>query len=150
MERLWSKVDVRGPGECWPWIGRSRAKDGRGVMWVGGRTEPAPRVAWRVTFGPPSGSVLHTCDNPPCCNPAHLYEGDQLLNTQDAVMRGRTNLGRRGSRGETNPQALLTDAQAAEVRRRYAAGGVTQKQLAAAFGVHQTTISLIVRRRSYR
>lgn len=51
----------------------------------------AHRAAWTVTFGPiPEGVyVLHSCDNPPCCNPHHLWLGTALDNTRDIIAKGR-------------------------------------------------------------
>jgi hypothetical protein len=68
-EWFWSKVDVRGPEECWPW--QKGMTKGYGVVYQDDR---AHRVAYRLAVGPiPEGLVLdHLCRNPPCCNPAHL------------------------------------------------------------------------------
>ncbi len=51
----------------------------------------AHRASWQISFGPiPDGlQVLHTCDNPPCCNPAHLFLGTQLDNIYDMCAKGR-------------------------------------------------------------
>lgn len=92
-ERFWSKVDRSGDG-CWEWTAKSRTSFGYGVMRVGGtpgRLEGAHRLAWQYTNGPiPDGlCVLHSCDNPPCCNPAHLRIGTKADNTRDKVERGR-------------------------------------------------------------
>ena len=55
------------------------------------------RVAWEMHHAQPipeGMSVLHTCDNPRCCNPEHLYIGDHTDNMRDRTDRGRTNLSR--------------------------------------------------------
>lgn len=51
----------------------------------------AHRRAFELTHGPLEAGVhvLHACDNPPCCNPAHLFPGDQTLNMRDMVAKGR-------------------------------------------------------------
>lgn len=71
----------------------------------------ASRIAYRVLVGAiPEGLwVLHTCDNPTCCNPRHLYLGDHAQNMRDKAERGRT-------AGENHPSAKLTADQAAEIR----------------------------------
>lgn len=84
--RVWSRVDVRGPDECWPWIG-SRLRDGRGRFHWMGRSMTAPRIIWAIVNGlvpPPHLFVCHACDNPPCCNPAHLWLGTNSQNLRDA------------------------------------------------------------------
>jgi hypothetical protein len=88
--RFWSKVDRRGPEECWPF---SRVHDpGYGQFWLT-PTQPvgAHRMAWELTNGPvPAGAyVLHRCDNRPCCNPGHLFLGTHQDNMDDMVHKGR-------------------------------------------------------------
>ncbi len=94
-ERFWERVDVGEPNECWPWMGY-RDKDGYGRLKTGSRTdgsrkfERANRVAFRLTTGHEAeGWVLHTCDNPPCCNPGHLYDGTPDDNGRDMRVRVR-------------------------------------------------------------
>lgn len=97
-ERFWSKVDRRGADECWSWTA-STFRHGYGKFQLGrddehpdGRVAYAPRVAWELANGRaiPDGKVVrHHCDNPPCCNPAHLAVGTQAENTSDMVRRGR-------------------------------------------------------------
>lgn len=93
IEYLWSKVDRRGVDECWPWIGRGvMKKDGRATLCFRGFRCLAPRVAWRAANGRwpgPKLFVCHTCDNPSCCNPAHLWEGTAADNNRDALRKGR-------------------------------------------------------------
>lgn len=88
-ERFWSKVDKRGPAECWPWIG-GRSKAGYGRFGIGRRARVASRVAFAITHRrQPDGIICHSCDNPPCVNPAHLWEGSTLDNSLDALSKGR-------------------------------------------------------------
>jgi Pectobacterium phage endonuclease len=91
--RFLSKVDIGGPDECWEWTG-SRHPVGHGRLRIGGRTgtiEYAHRLAWLLWVGeiPPQMQIRHTCDNPPCCNPAHLLLGTQAENCLDMVKRRR-------------------------------------------------------------
>lgn len=88
---LWSNVEKRGEDECWPWIRRANAK-GRGVLNFQGFRALAPRVAYFAGSGewPPSDLfVCHTCDNPACCNPAHLWPGTPKDNAGDMIRKGR-------------------------------------------------------------
>lgn len=95
--RFWQKVDKRGPNECWPWIA---AKDPRGYGRIGGDGRRksgkravvlSHRTAYELVVGPiPAGMfVCHRCDNPPCCNPAHLFVATCKQNNQDMYAKGR-------------------------------------------------------------
>lgn len=132
--RLWSKVDKRGPDDCWPFTGATAR--GYGRIGVGYEVENAHRVALRLTDGPPPGGGMqarHLCGNRLCCNPAHLAWGTQSDNEMDKVAHGLSN------RGVRHGMAKLTAEQVREIRQRHAAGE-TQSQLAGAFDISQTTI----------
>jgi hypothetical protein len=149
--RFWAKVDRT--GSCWEWTAY-RQGSGYGWFWVRGQGPQrvsvlAHRMAWELTHGPiPDGlCVCHHCDNPPCCNPVHLFLGTDSDNKVDAWNKGR---GTRPCKwGEENGYAKLTEAAIREIRRRYAAGGVTQQELADAYGVNQTKISAAILRRTW-
>lgn len=140
-ERFWSKVDRRGPDDCWPWTaGLGGGGDRYGYIRVS-PTEgaiSAPRLALILDGRDPGhgGVTRHTCDNPLCVNPAHLISGTQAANLDDMARRLRN--GRK-----------LDGDQAAEIRRRLAAGE-RQRPLAAEFGVSQPMISKIKRERNWR
>jgi hypothetical protein len=90
--RFLSKVREAGPDECWEWIG-ARLPFGYGNYWsyFDRRYKGAHRYAWERMFGPVPAEkcVLHSCDNPPCVNPAHLFLGTDLDNVQDCIQKGR-------------------------------------------------------------
>lgn len=93
--RFWSKVDMRGPDECWKWQA-SLTTSGYGRFKIASYTQvTASRMALICTANEePFGlCVLHTCDNPPCCNPAHLYFGTVADNARDKTERGRHRTG---------------------------------------------------------
>ena len=150
--RFWAKVDVRGPDECWEWQG-ARTRDGYGSFGITtDHVVLAHRQALELTRGPipPGLFVCHRCDNPPCCNPAHLFWGTALDNARDRADRRR----RTAPSGEQHAMHKLTDSEVAAIREAYGPalgrgrrGGVTQSQLARRFGVDQTTVSSIVRGR---
>jgi hypothetical protein len=87
--RFWDSVAVGEPDECWEWQACIDDK-GYGRISVGGKAKLSHRVAWSLHHGrEPDLNVLHTCDNPACCNPGHLYEGTYVDNGQDMVKARR-------------------------------------------------------------
>lgn len=88
-ERFENKLKIM-PSGCWEWQTR-RHKDGYGQFWYNNKTVVASRMAYEIYKEPiPEGlQVCHTCDNPPCCNPAHLFLGTLSDNMQDAQKKGR-------------------------------------------------------------
>lgn len=147
-ERFWSKVDRRSPTECWEWQAGRHDKMGYGAFLIGRRSCLSHRVAYQLTNGdiPKGLYVLHSCDNPPCCNPAHLFLGTYQDNNRDKARKGRAN----PPFGEREPNHKLTEADVRQIRQRYAAGNVRQRDIAADYGISQRLVSLIVRREAWR
>jgi hypothetical protein len=143
-ERFWPKVDRRGPEDCWEWQG---AKNNHGYGWfsIACKARLAHRAAWQLTHGeiPEGQHVLHRCDNPPCCNPAHLWLGTPADNSADRNAKGRTRAGP-PLRGERNGAAKLTTSQALEIKRRLAAGE-SERSIAEDFPVTDSTVHLIAK-----
>ena len=86
-KRFWSKVDKKGPDECWNWIA-SITKSGYGKFYLN-KSMGSHRAAWILTYGdiPKDKWILHKCDNKRCCNPIHLYIGNGADNTKDRCNR---------------------------------------------------------------
>ena len=149
-KRFWTKVDIRGPNECWEWLAGKKSggygQIGRGRYGEG--NESAPRVAWELSFGSITDAlcVCHHCDNPGCVNPIHLFLGTYADNNADMVRKGRNVK----PVGEANGLAKLKEVEIKEIRALYSNTKVTQEQLAKRYGVHPSNISYIVNRRSWR
>lgn len=90
-ERFWPKVDVMGVDECWPW---KASQDGRGYgqIFHNGKLRRATQVSWELENGKPfpqGMDACHTCDNPRCVNPKHIWPGTKSQNAMDSVRKGR-------------------------------------------------------------
>ena len=167
VARFWRKVDKSGgPDACWPWMA-FRNPAGYGMFGIGRKVQLAHRVSWWLEKGEPAGMfVCHHCDNPPCCNPAHLFLGTSRDNALDAKAKGRLATGdrhgfrlhpeavprgdRHGSRthpesvprGEQIARAKLTERQVVEIRQ--ATG--TCDEIGARYGISNPAVSRIRRR----
>jgi len=153
--RFWPKVDKDGPvpphvpelGPCWVWkAGRDNLGYGFFRMVPQELMQRAHRVSWTLTNGqiPEALLVLHRCDRPSCVRPSHLFLGTNNENQTDKAAKGRA------SRtpphfGEASPNHKLTTRQVQEIRRLYAVGDVSQRELGERFGVGQVHIGRIVR-----
>lgn len=145
--RFWSHVDRRGPDECWPWTGL-RVK-GYGQFKAGGRYMRAHRQAFFYAGGSVTEAeplVLHSCDNPPCCNPAHLSAGNTARNIQEREARGR----RVTTFGENNPASKLTAVQVSEIRNRFTGAKGQQAALAREFNTSPTNVLAITNRKTWK
>jgi len=160
-ERFWAKVDRGTIDDCWEWTGARQSSQGSapgyGSVRLEGRQLSAHRIAWEYAHGPiPDGLVVcHHCDNPPCCNPAHLFLGTIMDNNADRTQKGRSASGdkhwtrHRPLRGEQATRAKLTAVQVAEIRRLYAEGGISQRELAERYPVSKSAIKHILKGRSW-
>jgi len=148
-ERLWAKIECGALDECWPFQG-ARVSFGYGQLRVNGRGVYAHRLVEEEVRGPlEAGEVVrHDCDNPCCCNPAHLQRGTQKDNVRDSIARGRFNAG--GLPGEDNGFAKLTDEQVMEMRERYAREHVSQIALAREHGVSGSLVNGVVTGRMWK
>ena len=114
-EQFWKQVKRGPPDQCWPWTGNTN-HGGYGQFHKGkGKartTVRAHRHAWEITKGeiPKGKKVLHDCDNPPCCNPKHLWIGTQLDNVRDMAAKGRRvdQIGSKHGRAKLNERAVAS------------------------------------------
>jgi len=165
IARFWTYVDIRGPEECWPWLGGPHwDKETYGVFHFNGRQAAASRVAF-LAYNKRDAwplMVLHSCDWKPCCNPSHLSAGTHKQNAIEVWKRLRPTVKPEGvirdeskkilnphyfkRRGSSHRSAKLTEENVISIRSRYPAGDESMMDLAKEFGVTQHTIYAILRR----
>lgn len=154
-EVLWSKVDVRGEQECWPWKG-TQTKSGYGRTWINDVGYYAHRVIFslanpgQIELRAPAnkrarGFLMHLCDNRICCNPAHLRVADIKTNNEDCVKKGRRKL----PMGENHHRSVFSDVeiqQTLEMRQ----SGHSARQIAMKLNKKRATIESLLRRHRLR
>lgn len=149
-ERFWEKVDVRGPNDCWEWKA-AKGPSGHGQFRIGSKRDgtqrsiPAARVAYELTYGPMKEGLeaCHKCDNPPCCNPAHIFAGTHQDNMDDMVAKGRN------AKGEKYPQTKLKADDVRQIRQ-LCADGMSQESVGKQFGISQASVWFIVTRKRWK
>lgn len=134
-QRFYKKVNKDGPqhpydkslGQCWEWTA-TKNPSGYGMFHVDDTMQNAHRVAFFFEHGRwPEPMGCHSCDNRACCNPAHIFEGDNAANMRDMATKGRA------------ASVRLDVSDLLEIRELRDLG-LTQREIGAIFGVHQTTI----------
>lgn len=132
---------------CWEWLGTREAG------WYGDMSVPGcgrvrtHRLSYLLFCGPFPDDlfVCHKCDNPPCVNPAHLFLGTHGDNMRDAARKGRYG----ARRGESAPKCKITEADVLRIRESFAAG-VPRADIAAEFGLDDTSITSIATGRVWK
>jgi hypothetical protein len=135
-------IDMATCGDCWEYSGYCKPPAGYGVTESSGRPIYTHRLAYAIFRGPvPDGmEVCHSCDNPPCWNPAHLFVASHSDNVRDMDEKRRRKSAT--PRGLANGNATLTDEQVSAIRA--VAQTSSQRSIAAQFGVSQSTVWRIV------
>lgn len=153
IDAIWrfiDKVDIRENDECWEWKAAKKRKMGYGVFRVGvsgidRKQVYAHRFVWEYVNGPiPVGMyICHKCDNPPCCNPNHLFIGTRADNVKDMVNKGRG----RGKifKGSAHGNSKLSEEQVYAIR---AASG-SQTKIAKQYGISDVLVCHIKSRKRW-
>jgi hypothetical protein len=154
-EVLWSKVDKKGEDECWPWLGYKN-ENGYGRVMINEWAYYAHRVIFNLVNpgvielkAPKSsdeyGFLLHSCDNPSCCNPKHLRVGTHAENMADKVAKNR----QKTYPTDTGPRCKLTMTQAREARQ-LRKEGMSMRDLASRFGISLPSMKTLIAGKSYK
>jgi hypothetical protein len=158
---FWERVRKGSANECWEWqgwrtgrgYGRLRLREADGTR----RIVYAHRLAYELAHGTISASldVCHSCDNPPCCNPVHLFTGTRSDNMQDCAAKGRSRNGFTGPIHDTLDHPYqrrhwkLTAQDVHEIRLLFRLANLRAYQIAPEFGVTPQMISAILRGESW-
>jgi hypothetical protein len=141
-KRFWRDVQKGVEDDCWLWVG-CREKKGYGSFELQYKHYKSHQVSFFLHNGYwASPMVLHSCDNPPCCNPKHLREGDVVANAHDAHERNRF------AKGSKSSNAKLIESQVIIIKRRIR-NGDPLSAIAKDYGVNYMTIFDIRRERCW-
>lgn len=137
------------PSGCWEWQG-GKLTGGYGEFKINFKNVTSHRFSYEIHKGkiPKGMCVCHSCDNPPCVNPEHLWLGTSKENTSDRHNKGRT------PKGERIFGSKLKTSDVLEIRKYYAEnkhkakwGGVV---MAKKYGVLPTTIDWIAKGKTWK
>jgi hypothetical protein len=142
FEKLFARVNrpSEDPQVCWPWTGATTSK-GYGNIWWHGKNFPTHVVAFDecVDDIPKGMMVCHSCDNPPCCRPSHLFLGNAQDNTDDMMIKGR----HVSMSGENHGGAILIELEVREIFHLAWQGDFTLQAIGNRFGVSRTLVRYI-------
>ncbi len=148
--RFWAKVQIT--DGCWEWQGfclpvtNHPELRGHGQIRIDGRVVLVHRYSYELHHGPiPDGLLIcHSCDNPPCVRPDHLFIGTHADNTEDAYRKQRL------VQGEQTCTAILTAVIVREIRARCVTRTESYAALGRVYGVNEATIRALVHRKTWR
>lgn len=160
MERFWEKVNIKTNKECWEWKGVLSGN--YGMFWFEGTMVLAHRMSYAIHYDDMSiinhtksyhennnefDCILHHCDNPKCCNPNHLYIGNNKDNIHDKVIRNRA----QRLHGDLNGNSKLSEQDVINIRSEYISrknGGVVA--IAKKYKISSTNVHDIIKRKIWK
>lgn len=139
---FWKKIKKLKNG-CWEWQ-LSHNGRGYGAASYNGKDMGAHRLAFKFTHGYLPNFVCHTCDNPSCCNPKHLFAGDAKTNALDRTVKGRTLF------GNNHRRSKLTDKQVLKLRKEYIEKKIPRKELAQKYNISLSNVYSVVLKNTWK
>lgn len=146
INRFWKYLDKRNKYNCWNWTGSVCKRGGYGQLNDRGKLLKSHRLSYELHNGKiKKGShICHTCNNPLCCNPVHLYQGDNFTNTKDRMNAG-TQFSIPILKGEKSPSSKIKWEDVLFIRKSILNG----VQLSKIFRISRTSISNIRRNKTW-
>jgi hypothetical protein len=154
IDSFWSKVEKT--DSCWLWQGGKTDKGYGQFHTTKSEVVYNTTLAHRFSYWLANGDfdkylyVCHTCDNPSCVNPNHLFLGTNADNMNDMYSKGRGNVEQKTVRGEEHGRAKLTWEQVREIRQKHSEGGISQRELGRQYGVDNKAIQAIIQNRTWK
>jgi hypothetical protein len=147
--RFWKNVKKGHQDECWEWKGPKNL-DGYGDILIERKHIGAHRVSYEIHCGPiPNGLwVLHKCDNPPCCNPNHLFLGTARDNIHDMMSKGRSS-NKNKALGSQNGKSKLAESDITDIRQQFS-NGTPYRHIAKSYNVSVSCICDIIYRKTWK
>lgn len=135
IERLERRLKPNDESNCWEFQG-AKTNDGYGQIKIDGINHRAHRLAYSLYVGeiPEGMLVCHRCDNPPCCNPDHLFLGSDADNTSDKVAKERV------PKGLELPQTKMTEDLRIQIKQ-LKSQGLSNRAIGFQLGISHVTVS---------
>ena len=148
QKHLWERIKpIEKLDDCWIWFG-TKDKDGYGKIKINRKTLRAHRVIFSLFHDgmdlQPNQLLCHTCDNPSCVNPNHLFIGTEQDNSNDMVKKGRS------VRGEQSPFSKLQKDDILQIFDMFINQKMTPTSISKFYNVSETCIRLVLERKSWR
>lgn len=149
----WRRIDViikkfrqtnlQSLDSCWPWVDFIN-RTGYGIFSLGSHNYTVSRFVLKSIYAyiPRHIEVCHTCDNPACFNPDHLFLANHAENMRDMFRKQRANR----AFGERSGASKITELQASEIRNLHANTDLTTTQIGDMYGICRNSVSRIVHR----
>lgn len=149
-ERYNKYVNVHGSDDCWPWTGCVNSSGYGRLKVVSYRIQEAHRIAWALHTGVSPGEMMvcHHCDNPPCCNPKHLFLGTHAENMADMASKGRAKPPYQKFLGENNGSAKISEKDASKIIEMIS-NGWRNTEISERFNISHSMVSCIRLKKSW-
>jgi len=150
LSSVWKNIDIKYGDDwwrCWEWKGYKN-KSGYGRITINYKNYTCHRIIYELVNNiiPDNLCICHTCNNPSCCNPNHLYLATHAINNKQCRDDKRNNI----PRGENHYKTILTNEDILEIRIKYSTNSYTQREMGKEYGVSDKTIDGIVSHRRWK